>query len=347
MCATPTSLQAGSGLIAMIRPLAFILALPALWGCIALWYQAPGGKPLRILAVALWALFSIVMLFAFFRSRNVFIAIAFAVVFGALLLWWHRLMPSNDRRWADDVAEMTSGNVEGNRVVLRNVRNFEWRGTSDYTPRWETRSYDLDHLDSVDMILSYWTIPAIAHVLISFGFDDGDHVVFSVEIRPEKNESYSSIGGFFKEFELSILAADERDVIRVRTNVRGEDDYLYRIRMPTADMRALFLAYVGQANSLVLTPRFYNTVTVNCTTLIYHMLKRIVGKLPLDYRLLFSGYLPGYVYKLGGLDPRFTLDQLRSFGRITERAISADRSNAFSADIRRGVPEIQPPEIAR
>jgi hypothetical protein len=196
------------------------------------------------------------------------------------------------------------------------------------------------------MVLSYWTIQAIAHVLISFGFDDGNQVVFSVEIRPEKGENYSSLGGFFKEFELSILAADERDVIRVRTNMRGEDDYLYRIRMPEADMRSLFLAYVAQANDLVRTPRFYNTVTVNCTTLIYHMMKRIDGNLPLDYRLLLSGYLPGYVYQVGGLDQRYTLEQLRSFGRITDRARAADRSDTFSADIRRGVPPVQAPKRA-
>jgi Domain of unknown function (DUF4105) len=330
----------------MIRLLAYILALPGIWGCLALWYQAPGGKALKILAAALWALFSVLVLVALYRTRVLFLAAAFALAFGALLLWWQRVLPSNNRTWTDDVAEMTSGSVEGQRVILRNVRNFDWRSSTDYTQRWETRSYDLEHLDSVDMILSYWTIQAIAHVLISFGFDDGNHVVFSVEIRPERDESYSSIGGFFKEFELSILAADERDVIRVRTNVRAEDDYLYRIRMPSAEMRSLFLAYVEQANSLVRTPRFYNTVTVNCTTLIYHMMKRIGGNLPLDYRLLLSGYLPGYVYKVGGLDRRYTLEQLRSFGRITERAHAADRSSTFSADIRRGVPELPPPERA-
>jgi len=336
----PASPPVSDGRIAMIRLVAFIVALPAFWGCFALWYQVPGGRPLKILAVVLWALFSILIVTALFRTRIVWLAAGFAVAFGVLLLWWHRLMPSNDRVWTDDVAEMTRGSVEGSRGVLRNVRNFDWRSTTDYTQRWETRSYDLDHLDSADMILSYWTIQAIAHVLISFGFDDGTHVVFSVEIRPEKHESFSTIGGFFKEFELSILAADERDVIRVRTNVRGEDDYLYRIRMPKADMRALFLAYVDQANRLVQTPRFYNTVTVNCTTLIYHMMKRIIGYLPLDYRLLFSGYLPSYVYKVGGLDRRYTLDQLRAFGRITERARSANGSATFSADIRRGVPQV-------
>jgi hypothetical protein len=329
--------------MAMIPLVAFIVSLPAIWGCFALWYQVPGGKPMKIAAVALWALFSLVILIALSRTRHLLVALAFAVAFGMLLLWWQRLMPSNDRLWADDVAQMTSGSVQGNQVVLHNVRNFDWRTDTDYTQRWETRSYDLDRLDSVDMILSYWSMQAIAHVLISFGFDNGNHVVFSVEIRPDKDESFSEIGGFFKEFELSIIAADERDVIRVRTNVRGEDDYLYRIRLPRSAMRSLFLAYVAQANGLVQTPRFYNTVTVNCTTLIYHMLRHIIGKLPLDYRLVFSGYLPGYVYKIGGFDPRYTLEQLRSFGRITERAKSADRSATFSADIRQGVPRLEAP----
>jgi Domain of unknown function (DUF4105) len=323
--------------------LAFILALPALWGCLALWYQGPDDRMLRIAAVALWALFSLVMLLALCRNRTLWAAAPLALAVAVLLLWWQRLAPSNDRLWADDVAEMTSGRIDGNRVQLQHVRNFDWRSASDYTPRWETRNYDLDHLDSVDMILSYWTIRSIAHVLMSFGFDDGTQVVFSVEIRPEKHESFSELGGFFKEFELSILAADERDVIRVRTNVRGEDDYLYRIRMPRADMRALFVAYVGQANQLLQAPRFYNTLTVNCTTLIYHMMQRIVGKLPLDYRLLLSGYLPSYLYQLGALDSRFTLEQLRVFGRITGRALSADRSPTFSADIRRGVPPLPAP----
>jgi hypothetical protein len=110
--------------------------------------------------------------------------------------------------------------------------------------------------------------------------------------------------------------------------------------LSAATMRALFLAYVGEANSLVGTPRFYNTITVNCTTLIYHMMRGIVGHLPLDYRLLLSGYLPSYVYKVGGLDTRYPLEQLRALGRITERAKAADRSPQFSSDIRAGIPTL-------
>ncbi len=314
-----------------------VLAVAAAWGATALWYQAPGGKAGKFLGAFLWSALSIALLVAAWRGRTALFLLVFAAAFGALLAWWRRIPPSNDRLWRDDVAQMTTGVVEGNRVTLHNVRNFEWRDDSDYTQRWETRRYDLESLSSLDMIMSYWTHPAIAHMLISFGFDDGQQVAFSVEIRREEHEKYSELGGFFKEFELSIIAADERDVIRVRTNVRNEDAYLYRVRMQPAAIRTLFLGYVAEANALVAAPRFYNTITVNCTTLVYQMMQRIVGYLPLNYRLILSGYLPEYVYRVGGLDRRFSLAELRARGRITDRARQADRSATFSADIRRGI----------
>jgi hypothetical protein len=313
----------------------------ALWGAFALWFQLPRRRWLQVTGVLLWLAFSVACVVGALRGRAAVGWVVFGVAFAALLWWWRRIEPSNDRDWADDVARMTTGVMDGDHVTLHNVRNFDWRTRTDYTQRWETRSYDMRRLCSVDMILSYWSMAAIAHVLISFGFDAGEQVVFSVEIRREKTEKFSEIGGFFKEFELSIIACDERDVIRVRTNVRGEDDYLYRIRMPSSNLRSLFLSYVNEANELARAPRFYNTLTVNCTTLVYQMMKRIVGRLPLDYRLLLSGYLAGYVHKMGGLDPRYSLEELRRLGRITDRARESDRRASFSADIRQGVPSLR------
>jgi hypothetical protein len=326
----------------MITVAVIVLPLLTLWGSLALWYQLPGGAIVKALGVIIWVAVGIAAVVLTVKGRPLAGMGGFAVAFAVLLVWWNQIPPSNNREWADDVSRTLSGSVDGNMVTLHDVRNFEWRSDTDYTKRWETRTYDLSRLDSVDLITSYWSMKAIAHVLVSFGFNDGQHVVFSVEIRREKQESFSEIGGFFKEFELSVIAADERDVVRVRTNVRGEDDYLYHIRMPVEHMRSLFLAYVNEANTLVNTPRWYNTITVNCTTLVYHMMNRIVGTLPLDYRLLFSGYLPEYVYEVGGLDPRYSLEQLRAFGRITERARAADRSATFSQDIRQGIPPLPP-----
>jgi hypothetical protein len=315
-----------------------LIGLPATWTVLAIWYQAPGGQGLRSLILVFWLVFCLAVLVSLWHGRAVLSLLVFCAAFAAVLIWWHRIAPRNDRMWTDDVAQITTGTVNGNEVTLRNVRNFDWRSNDDYTQRWETRTYRLEQLKSVDMIMSYWSGAAIAHMLVSFGFEDGQYVAFTVGIRPEKNESYSELGGFFKKYELSVIAADERDVIRVRTNVRGEDDYLYRIHMPRDAIRSLFLAYVKEADGLKDTPRFYNTITTNCTTLVYHMMKRIVGYLPLSYKILLTGYLPEYVYKVGGLDQRYTLQNLREFGRITERAKKSDRNPTFSEDIRRGVP---------
>ncbi len=310
------------------------------WGALALWYRAPGGRGLQSSIAALWAGFTVICLTSRWAGWFTLGLSAFAAAYVALLIWWRGLSPSNDRSWADDVARVTHGTIDGSQVTLYNVRDFEWRTLCDYTPRWETRRYDLDHLLSLDMIMSYWAGPAIAHTLLSFGFDDGGRVVFSVEVRRERTKSFSEIGGFFKEFELSVIAADERDIVRLRTNVRRERTYLYRLRMAPTAIRALFRAYVEEANGLVHQPRFYHTLTGNCTIVVFKMLRRTVGRLPLSYRLWLSGYMPEYVYGVGRLDLRYPLEELRALGYISERGQSADLSPTFSDDIRRGIPAL-------
>jgi Domain of unknown function (DUF4105) len=339
MMAGPAGLHGAALILASV-----FIAAAALWCALALRYRGPGNSVARVVTLALWVLFSCAALLAL-RSRYAALGgSVFVLAFALVLLWWCRLKPSNDRPWADDVARTLSGELEGDTAVLHNVRDFEWRSACDYLQRWETRRYDLRQLRSVDLITSYWDIPGVAHILTSFGFADGRYLAFSVEIRRQRGQSFSALGGFFKAFELSVIAADERDVVRVRTNIRREDDYLFHLRLPVSAMRSLFRAYVEQANRLVSSPRFYNTVTVNCTTLVYHMMRHIVGRLPYSLRLVFSGFLPGYVHSVGGLDPRYSLAQLRAFGRITVRARQADRSPSFSQDIRAGIPALPPPD---
>jgi Domain of unknown function (DUF4105) len=316
------------------------------WGALALWFKPPPGSRWRSPLTAVWLLWCVALLAGLLRGPPLPAALLFAGSWLALLLYWWQLRPSNAGDWADEVARISNGEVDGDQVTVHEVRNFDWRTRSDYTARWETRRYDLRTLCSLDMITSYWEGPAIAHVLLSFGFADGEQLVFSVEIRRRRGQAYSEVGGFFKAFNLSIIAGDERDLLRLRTNVRGEDDYLYRIMLPPAARRALLLAYIAQANALVQQARFYNTLTVNCTTLVYRMMRHIIGGLPLDVRLVLSGYLPGYVYAVGGLDRRYTLEQLRACGRITERARQADRSPQFSAAIRSGIPPLPPDALS-
>jgi hypothetical protein len=304
------------------------------WGTLALWYQLPGGAIARAAGAATWAVLVVGCIGGIVFLRQPWFALAYVAAFALMLAWWLRIPPSNDRVWSDDVAQLMHGEVVGDQVTLHNVRNFTWRAEHDADIDWQTRSFDLRELATADAVLSYWGSPAIAHAMMSFGFTDGRHVVFSVEIRKKRGQEYSPIGGFFKQYETILIAADERDIIGVRTNVRGEDDYLYPLVMPLPAMRSLFVAYVDAANTLVRQPAFYNTVTSNCTTMVYEMARRIDPGLPMDIRLLLTGYLPEYLYDNGAVDTRVPIAQLRRQGRITDRARAAPLDAGFSAAIR-------------
>ncbi len=323
------------------------------WGALALHFELPGPRPLVLSAIAAWVLIGGTALIAPWRVRRgsphqsrrervaLAIRLTFTLALVVLVSWWQSLEPSNDREWAPDVARQLAVERDGDRITLHNVRDFEWQTPDTAIPRWETREYDLSRLDAVDMVVSYWMGPAIAHTLVTFGFDDGRHLTFSVEIRREKNEAFSISGGFFKQFELNLIAADENDILRLRSNVREEDVYLYRVGLTPQARRELFLAYLDEADRLRQTPEFYNTLTSNCTTIVFDMVDKIVPGLPRDIRLILSGYLPEYVYDIGGLDTSHPLEFLRSRGYIDPRAREIPYnagSEAFSRAIRDGVP---------
>ncbi|HWU75753.1 MAG TPA: DUF4105 domain-containing protein [Rhodanobacter sp.] len=318
-------------LFAMVALLAF---LSGAWAALALYYRLPGNLLLRLLGSILWTAL-VASLFVLMWHRHSWPPLAlYAAIHAVVMLWWISITPSNLRAWRDDVARLLVGQVHDDHAVLDNVRNFRWRSDSDYDIRWEQRTHDLDQLVSADAVLSYWSGPAIAHAMISFGFDDGRHLVFSVEVRKRRDQKYSSIGGFFKQFETILVAADEGDIIRVRTNVRHEDVYLYPLCIERGTMRALFLAYLAAANRLASRPAFYNTFTSNCSTLVHRMARKIDPGLPWDMRLLLTGYLPEYLYEIGMLDQSLPLDELRQRGHVTERAKSIAADTDFSHAIR-------------
>lgn len=329
------------------RLLSWLIIVPAsAWGLLALHYQLSFTPTQNLFILLTWVGLTAYVLHLYWQGSWKLGTLLYLVLHGELLLWWDSIEPSHERIWADDVAQLTTGEVNGNRVLLHNVRNFDWHSESQYQVRWEEREYNLESLRSVDMISSHWGMDSIAHILVSFGFNDGQFVTFSVEIRKEQHEQYSALGGFFKQYEVSIVASDERDAIAVRPNVRGEDTYLYRIAMPAHLRRALFLSYVEQANALADTPRFYNTLTVNCTTLVYSMLRQTGEVFPLDPRLLLTGYLPSYIQAQDGLMTGFDLQQLRELGHINQRSQAAAGQPNYSKRIRQGVPgwlhELQP-----
>jgi Domain of unknown function (DUF4105) len=334
------------GALLRILVSALVIAPVSAWSALALWFHLPAPEGIRALAAGLFAVLGLATIAALFFRRSVTALIVFALIFGGLLVWWSTIRPPADGDWAPDVARQTTGTIQGDILTLSDVRDFEWRSDSDFTERWSKRSYDLSKLKTADLFLAYWAGPQMAHLIISFGFEDGDYLAWSVEIRREKHSEYSPLADAFKSHTIVYLATTERDSVRLRANVRGEDVRLYRLKVPPDRARILLLAFVDQANGLAAEPAFYNSITANCTTDVALLIRAIGGNLPLDWRLLVNGYLPGYLYDHGAVVTTMPLDELTERARINDRARAADQSPDFSQAIRVGVPSPwdQPPQ---
>jgi hypothetical protein len=269
-------------------------------------------------------------------------AFAALLALAAVVAWWLAIPPSNDRDWSPDVSRLPRAAIAGNRVTIENVRNFDYRTETEYTERWETRTYDLDHLRGVDLFLSFWGPTLIAHTIASWEFDDGPPLAISIETRKERGESYSAVRGFFRQYEVYYVVADERDVIRLRTNYRGESTYLYRMRMQPERARAILFEYLKEVNYLAEHPRWYNALTHNCTTTIRHHAQQVAADRPWDWRILANGRLDELGYERGQIDTSLPFPELKVRSDITARAKAADAALDFSIRIREGLPGMHP-----
>ena len=322
--------------------LVLLIALTAAWGVLALYYSGPPSDVLRTSLAVLFGLLGIATLtgLALRRWRRRALGI-WLVVFTALVVWWSGIAPSNDRDWKPEVAVLPYAVLEGDQLTVHNIRNFDYRSETDFTPRYYDKTFDLRQLDSVDLIASYWAGPAIAHIFLSFGFGENDHLAVSIERRDERGEGYSTIKGLFKQFELFYVVADERDVIRVRTNYRRdppEDVYVFRLQGPAQNARRLFLEYMDEINSLRERPEFYNTLTTNCTGNIWLHSRANPGHAPYSWKILLSGHVPEYLYGFGRLDTSLSFPELMRRSRVNDAAQAADQAADFSRRIRVGLP---------
>ncbi|MET1028060.1 MAG: DUF4105 domain-containing protein [Dongiaceae bacterium] len=261
--------------------------------------------------------------------------------FAVVLAWWLSINPSNERAWQKDVDRTAWADIVANTVTIHNLRNFDYRTATDYEPRWETRSYDLSQLQAVDIFVTFWGSPWIAHPIVSFQFATGEHVAFSIETRKVVGQEYSALRGFFRQYELIYIVAEERDVIRLRTNYRlGEEVYLYRTTVTPEAARDVFLDYLRSINALHKRPQFYNAVTSNCTTNIRLHSSVAPGSLPpWDWRLLLNGKSDEFAYEHGRLvTAGLPFDELKLRAHINDAARVADKAPNFSDLIRAGRP---------
>lgn len=325
----------------VLKLLLMLLILGAtLWGAGLLFFRLPGA--MGVVAALGFGLAGLAGLIGLW-TQEPRLPLGFAMLLVSLLGWWATLAPSHQRDWIPELAHLPAISRDGDVLTVSNLRDFRWRTEQDYDQRWETRRYDLAKITGTDVFLSYWTGEAIAHLLVSFTFSDQAPLTFSVEIRRQQGQDYSALAGFFRSYEMAYVAADERDIVALRTNARREDTRLYRINASPAQSRDLLLAYARDINDLAARPRWYNTLTTNCTTVVFHLVGQVAPawkfSLPLDPRVLLSGYLAGYLQQIGALNQHVPLAELTRLARISDKArrLSPDDPD-FSAKIREGVP---------
>ena len=327
--------------------LSIAMAAMSAWGGLAIYYSNLPGEWLRkALAIAFVVFGAALLIWYFFSTKRMRPLFTFLAAFLLLVAWWSTIPALQDRDWAPEYASPAYATIKGDLLTIHNIRNFDYRTETDFTPRYYTKTFDLRQLDSVDVIASYWMGDAIAHVFLSFGFAGKDFLAISIETRRERSESYSTIAGFFKQYELFYVVADERDLIRLRTNYRKdppEDVYLYRTRAPAANARRLFLDYIRQINSLAEKPEFYNALTTNCTTSILTHTRVNQGGLPLSWKVLLSGYVPQFLYERAAIDTSLPFEELKRRSHINAAAQAADQAPDFSQRIRVGLPA--PPKL--
>jgi len=311
----------------------------AIWAVAAIYHDFPA-----INVFAAWA-FGVAVLGAIIFMRGMRWKLG-ATFFGCglVLAWWLTLKPSNSRSWQPDVDQEPWAVVNGDSVTLHNVRNSHYRTEADYTPHWETRTVRLSQLTGIDLAVNYWGSPWMAHPIASFQFADAPALCFSIEARKEIGEGYSAIGGFFRQYELIYVVADERDVIRVRTNFRqGEDVFLYRTTATPAQARERFMDYIAALNQLHDQPRWYNAATTNCTTSIRTQ-RAAARRPPWDWRILFNGKADELMFERGALiSGGLSFVELKTRSLINPAAKVADSAPDFSRLIRIGLPGFENP----
>lgn len=272
--------------------------------------------------------------------------------------WFFSIEAKQQRDWMPEVSQQVSYQrdvTNPDLITLTNVRNFDWHTNEEATEHWDTRTIDMSKLSGVDVTNSYWMGPLIAHTLVSFRFEDDRPLAFSFEIRKEEGESFSALAGFFRRYELSLIAAEERDIIYTRSNARGEQVYVFPVsHLQQHEVKSLFESYLTAADELNAKPAWYNTLISNCTNIIFYMARIVSGdRLPWDYRIWVSGWLPNYLYDVGMLDANpqkdgqpWSMDtwyerthinpKVRSFDNLAGN--SATNSRKFSEQIRQDMP---------
>jgi len=313
-----------------------VLGLLTLWAVAALFVDCRIAA-LRIPITLIYVL-GVIVAFVKLR-RSPLVVVVYLVGFCTVLAWWLTLKPTNESNWQANVDRTAWAEVTGDQIAIHNFRNCDYRTETDYSDCWSDRTLNLSQIRAADLFLTNWGIPFASHPIVSFQFGDNEHVAFSIEARYKVGQEYSTVLGCFRQYELIFVTADERDLIRLRTNYRkGEEVSMYRFQAAPEVARAMFLTYVGYLNRLKDHPDWYNQVTRNCTTAIDSKLAdNLKNKQPWNYQVLVNGTLDRLLYDRGRLvTGGLPFPELKQREHINAAAQAANRSPDFSALIRAG-----------
>lgn len=272
-------------------------------------------------------------------KRILYIILAIVILVGCLFITVNfSTKPSNDRAWNDDQAILPYAEINDNLITIHNVRNFTYASTTSYTSHYYDKVFDLNRIKKVWYVVEPFSgIPGSAHTFLSFEFENDQFVSISVEIRKEKGETYDPIKGLFNKYELTYVIADERDVIKLRSNYRKDLVYLYPANTTKEKASALFLDIVERANDLKENPEFYNTITNTCTTnIVTHVNKITPKRVPFfNLRILLPANSDKLAYDLGLIDTDLSFEQARTRYFINDQAVKYADDPDFSVKIRR------------
>jgi hypothetical protein len=260
-----------------------------------------------------------------------------ALLLGGLILFYGLFLlftyPSNNRDWVKDMTVLSGADIANDIVILDNVRNNKYRSTTDFDVEYYQGKYDVKKLNKVYLVTDPFGKLA-SHTMLSFEFSDGQRVVMSVEIRKEVGETFENFKGMFRGYELYYVWADEKDVIKLRTNYRLDNVYMYELDMAPENVQKLFIEAMHRTNQLKETPEFYNLLVNNCTTNIANMLQ-IVYKKPIivDWRYLAPAYAEGLSMKYG-LIKGSSIEEVRKNHNISPSALKCGDCLNYSEAIR-------------
>ena len=308
-----------------------------LWSTVAVYFISLPNTQLAAIASGVYSI-TIPVIFFFLAKRSIALLIIL-LLYIAVIIGWNNMQPSNDRHWLPSVAKLPYAISKGNTLDIYNIRDFDYRTEHDFTEKYYNKTYKLDELESMDFLLSYWGGgTTVAHTILSFGFKNGDYLAVSAETRVEQGEPQELIQGFFNQYEMIYILADERDIIRLRTNFRKdepEEVFLYPTTLNKKKIRQIFEVIIARVNRLYQQPEFYNTLTQNCFTTLRADIRTVAPpKNRFDWRILANGYADQMLYEKGNIDTDLSFPEAKKYFHINQYVSDDNNPKDFSVRIR-------------